>query len=165
MFNDIVVREAEFADAQALYDAHQDSVLNLCAGAYSKEQMSVWFSGRSPEMYRPALEARQILLAERGGRVIGFVGFVPGEVTLLFVRHEAVGLGLGKHLFTLGSMKAESGFAGPLTVVATINAQAFYQGQGFVPVEEDTFVRGVPEIHFSVIKMQRPVTIQWQGKQ
>jgi len=155
MFNDIGIREAEFADAEALFEAHQDSVLNMCAGDYTEEQMNVWFSGRSPEIYWPALEARQIWLAEKGNRVIGFVGFEPGEVTLLFVRQEAVGLGLGKHLFALGAKKAESGFIGPLTVVATKNARQFYQAQGFVPVEEETFVRGDPEIHFSVVKMQR----------
>jgi GNAT superfamily N-acetyltransferase len=155
MLHDMVIREAQLTDAKALFDAHQDSVLNLCSGAYSEEQMNAWFLGRSPEIYRPALEARQIWLAERGDRVMGFVGFAPGEVTLLLVRQEAVGLGLGKHLFALGTEKATSGFAGPLTVVATMNSWTFYQSQGFVPVAEESFVRGEPEMHFSVVRMQR----------
>jgi GNAT superfamily N-acetyltransferase len=156
MLNDFVVRQAQLADADALFEAHQDSVLNLCTGAYSPEQMNAWFSGRSAQMYRPALEARQIWLAERSDQVMGFVGFAPGEVTLLFVRPAAAGLGLGKRLFALGMRKAASAFAGPLTVVATLNSWKFYQGQGFVPVAEESFARGQPEVHFPVVRMQRP---------
>lgn len=157
MLNECIVRQAQLADADALFEAHQDSVLNLCAGAYSQEQMNAWFAGRSPEIYRPALDARQIWLAERSDRVMGFVGFAPGEVTLLFVRQAAAGLGLGKQLFALGARKAGSDFAGPLTVVATMNSRKFYQSQGFVPIAEESFVRGEPEIHFPVIRMQRPL--------
>lgn len=155
MVTDLVIREAELADSEALYEAHKDSVQNLCAGAYSEAHLAVWFEGRSPEIYRPAIEAHQIWLAEQHGRILGFVGFAPGEVTVLFVRKEAAGLGIGKHLFALGAAKAESGFPGPLTVVATQNSQLFYQARGFLPVEEQTFVRGNPEMHFKVVKMQR----------
>lgn len=155
MGSDFIIREASMADAQALYEAHQDSVLNLCVGAYTEEQLAVWFEDRSPEMYRPAIEAQQIWLAEQSGRVLGFVGFALGEVTLLFVRREAAGLGLGKQLFALGVAKAESGSNGPLTVVATQNSQQFYQSQGFRPVGEEALVRGKEKILVRVVKMQR----------
>jgi len=155
MIRDLTVREAGITDLQALFEAHLDSVKNLCAGAYSQQQLAVWFEGRSPEIYRPAIEAHQIWLAERQGRVLGFVGFVPGEVTLLFVRKEASGLGLGKHLFKLGLAKAESGFTGSLTVVATQNSQPFYQNHGFLPVEDLALVRGKAEIKIKVVRMER----------
>ena len=150
------------ADAQAIFDTHRDSVYGLCSGAYTETQLQVWFEGRTPEMYRSAIEGRQVWLVERDGRVLGFVGFVPGEVTLLFVRHDAAGIGLGKRLFAFGLEIAEAGFDGPLTVVATRNSQRFYQAHGFAAVESQTFVRGQPEQHFEVVKMQRPpgVTLQ-----
>jgi len=160
MASDILIREARLVDAEALFEAHQDSVSKLCAGAYSEVQLATWFEDRSPDIYWPAIEARQIWLAEQNGRVLGFVGFAPGEVTLLFVRQEAAGRGLGKRLFAFGVAKAESGFKGPLTVVATQNSQRFYQGHGFLPVEEETFVRGKAEIQFKVIKMQRGVAAE-----
>jgi putative acetyltransferase len=155
MTSDFSIREAGMADAEALFEAHQDSVDSLCAGAYSEAQLAVWFEGRSPEIYRPAIEAHQIWLAEQSGRVLGFVGYAVGEVTLLFVRKEAAGVGLGKRLFALGLQKAESGFTGPLTVVATQNSQRFYQSHGFVPIEEEALVRGKAEIQIKVVKMQR----------
>src|SRR5450830_1469648 len=155
MIRDLTIREAGITDLQTLFEAHLDSVQNLCGGAYSPQQLAVWFEGRSPEIYRPAIEAHQIWLAERQGRVLGFVGFVPGEVTLLFVRKEVSGLGLGKHLFKLGLAKAEAGFTGPLTVVATQNSQPFYQSHGFLPVEELALVRGKAEVKIKVVRMQR----------
>jgi len=154
---DLIIREAGLADAVALFDAHQDSVFNLCAGAYSEQHMRVWFAGRSPAIYQPALEARQIWLAEQGNRILGFVGFVPGEITLLFVRPEVTGSGLSARLLALGAEKAESGCSGFLTVIATQNSQRFYQRHGFIPVAEEFFARGEPEMHFNVVRMQRPI--------
>lgn len=155
MASDFIIREAGMADAQALFEAHQDSVQNLCAGTYSEAQLAVWFEDRSPEIYRPDIEAKLIWLVERSSRVLGFVGFAPGEVKLLFVRKEAAGLGLGKRLFSLGLQRAESGFSGPLTVVATHNSRSFYEKHGFVPVGKDDLVRGKAEIRIQVVKMQR----------
>ena len=122
MGSDFIIRKAVLADSQTLFKAHQDSVQNLCSGAYSEAQIAVWFEGSSPEIYRPAIEAHEIWLAERSGRVLGFVGFAPRQVTLLFVRKESAGLGLGKRLFALGLETAESGSTEPLTVVATQNS-------------------------------------------
>ncbi len=150
------LREAKLSDAQALFEAHVDSVQNLCTGAYSEEQLAVWFEDRSPEIYRTAIETGQIWLAEQDGSVLGFVGFQAGEITLLFVRRRASGLGIGERLFRLGMQKAESGFGGPLTVVATENSRSFYQKFGFVPVCRDFFVRGKQDVHIDVVVMRRP---------
>ena len=160
MSEDIIFREAVLADAQALFEAHQDSVQNLCSEAYTETQLALWFEDRTPHIYRPAIEARQLWLAESGSRVLGFVGFVPGEVTVLFVRKEAAGAGLGSRLFTLGLERASSGYVGPLSVVATMNSQPFYRKHGFFPIEEDALVRGKAGIQIKVVKMQRLLAAQ-----
>ncbi len=151
-----VLREADTRDADAIFCCHRDSVLALCAPAYSPLHMAVWFDGRTPQIHQSTIAARQLWVAEQGGAIQGFVGFVPGEVTLLFVRAQAVGQGLGRKLLALGIQKAEQGFSGALTVVSTLNAQAFYEAHGFVAVEAQTFVRGAPELHFDVVRMERP---------
>lgn len=149
------LRTATLADAPALFDAHQDSVLNLCAAAYTPQQMQTWFEGRTAEIHRPFIEAGQILLAERQGRVLGFAGFVPGEMTLLFVRPEAAGTGLGSLLCREALARAAVGHDGPLTVVATRNAQGFYERHGFVAVGESFFTRGEAALRYEVVTMQR----------
>jgi ribosomal protein S18 acetylase RimI-like enzyme len=151
----ITLRPAVLEDSQALFEAHQDSVLNLCADAYTPLQMQTWFEGRTPAIHHPAIEAGQIVLAERQGRILGFFGFIPGEVTLLFVRPEAAGSGLGNRLLRLAIERAEAGHDGPLLVVATRNSQAFYERHGFVAVEASFFVRGAAEMRFEVVDMRR----------
>lgn len=152
----LTIRPAQLADAPALFEAHQDSVLQLCKGSYSAEQMGIWFEDRTHEAHHPAIEAGQVLLAEHRGRVLGFVGFVPGEVTLLFVRPEAVGTGLGGRLLALAMEHARVGHDGPLTVIATRNARRFYEKHGFTVVGESFFVRGASQMRFEVLEMQRP---------
>jgi N-acetylglutamate synthase-like GNAT family acetyltransferase len=151
---DLRIGPAALDDLRAIFDAHQDSVSNLCADSYSPAQMQTWFEGRTLDIHRPAVEAGQLLIAEQQGRVLGFVGFVPGEVTLLFVRPEAAGCGLGSRLLMLGVERAELGHAGPVVVVATRNSKRFYEKHGFAAVEESFFVRGVAELRFETVNMR-----------
>ncbi|MCC9648158.1 hypothetical protein LOC64_14220 [Rubrivivax sp. JA1029] len=109
----ITLRPAVLADAPAVYDAHRDSVLHLCAEAYTPAQMAAWFEGRSAAIHHPGIEAGRMTLAERDGRVLGFCAAVPGEVTLLFVRPEAAGSGLGGHLLHVAVLRARQGHDGP----------------------------------------------------
>ena len=118
----ITFRHAKLGDAVALFEAQQDAVLGQCQGAYSQAQIERWFEGRTHEIHHAAIRARQILLAEIQGRVVGFVGFIPGEVTLLFVRTRFAGSGLGSRLFAKAIERAAVGHEGPLTVVATKNS-------------------------------------------
>jgi GNAT superfamily N-acetyltransferase len=149
------IRPATLEDAQAVFEAHQDSVLHLCASSYTPAQLQTWFEGRTHEIHHPSIQAGRLFFAERGGRVHGFFGFAPGEVTLLFVRPEAAGSGLGTRLFALAVEHARRGHAGPLVVVATANSRRFYEKQGFSAVEESFFVRGATDMRFEVFKMQR----------
>jgi ribosomal protein S18 acetylase RimI-like enzyme len=151
----ITLRPAVLEDSQALFEAHQDSVLHLCADAYTPLQMQTWFEGRTHAIHHPAIQAGQIVVAERQGRILGFFGFIPGEVTLLFVRPEAAGSGLGNRLLRLAIERAEAGHDGSLLVVATRNSQSFYERHGFVAVEASFFVRGAAEMRFEVVDMRR----------
>jgi len=152
---EVTIRAADLEDSQAIFDAHQDSVLNLCTCSYTPAQLDTWFEGRTHEIHHPSIKARQLFVAEHNGRVLGFFGFSPGEVTLLFVRPEAAGSGLGSRLFDLAVEYAQAGHQGPVVVVATANSRRFYEKHGFATVEESFFVRGASEMHFEVFKMQR----------
>lgn len=152
----LTIRPALLADAPAVFAAHQDSVLKLCKDSYSAQQMAIWFEDRTHEVHHPAIEAGQVVLAEDQGRVLGFFGFVPGEITLLFVRPEAVGTGLSGRLLALAIDRARVGHAGPLTVLATRNARRFYEKHGFSVVAQTFFERGAAQVRFEVLEMQRP---------
>jgi GNAT superfamily N-acetyltransferase len=154
-----IIRRAGFEDATEVFAVHQRSVQALCAPDYSAEHMATWFTGRSADIYLPALQAGQLWVAEADGQILGFVGAEPGEVTLLFVAPEAAGRSIGGRLFEFALQRASENFPGPLTVIATRNSVSFYRRYGFVGVEELSFVRGDPPLHYPVVKMVRnPVT-------
>ena len=155
MSTGIVIRKALLEDAPAVFEAHKDSVLNLCATSYTAAQLDTWFKDRTHEIHYPSIASGQLFVAERSGRVLGFFGFCPGEVTLLFVRPEAAGSGLGSRLFCLAVQHAQAGARESVIVVATANSQRFYEKHGFTVTEESFFVRGAAEVQFAVFKMQR----------
>jgi GNAT superfamily N-acetyltransferase len=86
--------------------------------------------------------------------VLGFVGLAPGEVSLLFVRPEAAGAGLGRRLMNIALDKAPCGHDGTLKVVATLNARRFYERLGFLAVGASHFERGEPPMRYEVVDMQ-----------
>lgn len=150
------IRSAAVDDAPALFEVHRRAVRTLCADAYSPAHIAAWFEGRSPDMYLPWLRAGRIWLAEAEGRIVGFTGAVPGEVTLLFVSPELAGRGIGRLLLEFALARAAEGFSGPLTIIATRNATSFYESYGFTPVEDQVLTRGSPPLYYPVVKMQRP---------
>ncbi len=149
------IRRATPDDAAAVFAVHQRSVHALCAADYPPGHIAAWFTGRSPVMYARTIAAGQMWVADAAGRLLGFAGAEPGEVTLLFVAPEAAGQGVGRRLFEFALARASQGFDGPLTVVATKNSAAFYARFGFVAVEDQAFIRGEPPLHYPVVKMLR----------
>jgi predicted N-acetyltransferase YhbS len=147
-------RVANNADAAAIFEVHQASVHGLCKEKYSAEHLAAWFQDRTPDIYSPAISEGGILVAEHEGRVLGFVGAEPGEVTLLFIRPEVVGKGLGHRLFELGLSMARASFNGAVVVVATTNSEKFYERWGFLAVEQQSFSRGQQQLLYPVVKMR-----------
>ncbi len=91
----------------------------------------------------------QVLFAERDGQVVGFVSLLPGysswagKPTLtvhdLFLREAARGLGAGRALLAAAAREAVARGAARMDVNVlhwNTPARAFYQGLGFVQLED-----------------------------
>ena len=150
------IRVATPADAASILATHKASVAVLCAGHYSPEHMDSWFRDRGADIYAPAIERQRLWLVEAQGKVRGFVGFEPGEVTLLFVSPEASGKKLGSALFEFGLARAREDATAAVFVLATKNSVSFYARHGFEVEEEQSFVRGTGNLHYPVLRMKRP---------
>jgi GNAT superfamily N-acetyltransferase len=150
---EIAIRQAGSRDAGAIFAVHKDSVQALCAAHYGPDHMRLWFEDRAPAIYDPYIAAGRLWVAEADGRVLGFVGTDPGEIALLFVGPASAGFGIGARLLAFGILKAREDFAGPVTVIATLNAEAFYARHGFRKVADDVFERGDPPLHYPVARM------------
>lgn len=111
-----LLRPACPGDGQAAFDVTQASVRELAKGHYSPQQIAGWMGERTAETYEALIAKGQMVVAEQGGKIVGFVDSEPGEVTRLFLLAGAAGSGLGKRLLEIGIQNARLGHEGPIKV-------------------------------------------------
>ena len=127
------IRAAVTGDAEAVWRVHTTSVRELCAGWYTVEEITVWTGRLLPEAYRRAIEAHVMVVAERGGDVVGFgeLDLERGEIVAVYVLPSVAGRGVGADL--LGHLEETARAAGRarLSLCASLNAEAFYAHRGW----------------------------------
>ncbi len=85
------------------------------------------------------LSAEMTLLATGNGLVVGFIAFKRGNhLSLLFVRKEFAGQGIGRELFTRCSVDLDE-----ITVNSSDLAVGFYQRVGFIQTGDRFFNNGI----------------------
>jgi GNAT superfamily N-acetyltransferase len=137
----VTLRPATADLIECLFEIHRDAVTNGCRSHYSDDQISRWFEGRSPRIYLDAIESQAIWIAEMDRNILGFTEYWPGSVSMLFVRSEAAGMGVGALLLDFAVTAARQDHDGNITVEATLNAQKFYEKHGFVKTGENCLLR------------------------
>lgn len=149
--DEITIRQTTAADVEAVTDCvHQ---------AY---QHYVARIGREPgpmlDNYAEVIAARDVCVAERGGRVIGVLVVGPAEEGFLLdniaVRPEAQGLGLGRRLLDLAETRArEAGFSSIYlyTHEMMTENQDIYRKRGYVEYDRRT------EIGLARVFMRKPL--------
>jgi GNAT superfamily N-acetyltransferase len=150
---ELLIRQAVIADADALFEVHQDAIYGVSASHYGREHMRIWFEGRTSAIYESAIREGRVWLAESDRQILGFVGIAAGEIFWLYVRASAAGLGIGTRLLDLAIRKIQDAFRGPVKVTSLLNAESFYARLGFVKISDDMFERGNPPLSYPVVKM------------
>jgi GNAT superfamily N-acetyltransferase len=126
-----VLRPARGGDGEAVLEVTRLSVAGLARNHYSAEQIAGWMGERTPAYYEDLIAHGRMVVAERGGVIVGFVDSEPGELTRLFILPDASGYGLGRRLLQIGIEHARRGLDGSIRVEATLNAVDFYKHFGF----------------------------------
>jgi len=152
--DDFALRPAGPGDGSAVFDITWRSVKGLATGHYSADQVAGWMGERTAAFYEGLIAAGNMVVAERDGRIVGFVDAAPGEVTRLFILPEVAGAGLGKRLLDIGIAKASADHVGPIRVESTINAESFYRRQGFRPMGKGTFSHGLGGDPIEIVHME-----------
>jgi L-amino acid N-acyltransferase YncA len=132
----LTIRPARTSDAIAMMDVHREAILSKAAGHYPQSTLDEWALGATPD--RVARIERQIadpefivLVAEAGGKVIGYGVAVPShqELRALYVRPNAIGR-VGKALLSELEKQAFR-TTEVLTCDASLNAVGFYRANGY----------------------------------
>ncbi|WP_333291972.1 MULTISPECIES: GNAT family N-acetyltransferase [unclassified Microcoleus] len=91
------------------------------------------------ELRARILSSEKTLVATWNGIIVGFIAFRRGNhLSLLFVRREFGGQGIGRELFTRCSNDIEE-----ITVNSSDAAVGFYQKVGFVQSGDRFFAKGI----------------------
>lgn len=152
--DDFVLRPARAGDGAALHMVTWSSVRSLAAGHYSAHQLDIWMGSRMADWHERLIMTGQTIVAERSGKIEGFVHTLPGEINRLFLLPEASGRGLGRRLLELGLSHARQGHPGPIRLVALLNAVTFYEHFGFRSVERGYYPPEVADGAAEMVKME-----------
>jgi GNAT superfamily N-acetyltransferase len=142
----IRIRRAIRSDASAIHALHTMSVTTLCLTHYPAELIQRWIKGRTPEGYFEGIDPGAMFVCEKDEEMAGFGHAVPGEIVAVFVDPRYVGQGIGSRLLAHGLAMARSGFAGPIKVISTLNAESFYARHGFRPTNRYSVIRNDTEV-------------------
>jgi GNAT superfamily N-acetyltransferase len=148
------IRTAQRADAPAIYAIHRASLMTLCATHYSREQLQCVFANKTVEGYYEAIDRAEMFVCERDSQIAGFGHAIPGEVVAVFVRPDVVRQGIGSKLLNHAIQCARYEHTGPVKVIATLNAQSFYEHRGFLEISRYALLCG--DINFPVVEMAFP---------
>ncbi len=144
-----VLRPAVPADAPALVAVWRRAVLA------THDFLAPGDVDRYEGVVRAGLPQLTVTVAERQGRVRGFVAVDGDRVEMLFVDPDAARQGVARALLEWAVATATADGATELTTHASITARPFFEAHGFVVVAEQHPVRrGVTLTNY---RMRRPL--------
>ncbi len=126
------LRRARLADAPAIARVMRAAIRGLAKGTYPPRQLAAWAS--LPALYHAwAMTAggERYVVAERGGRLVGYAARRGREVTAVFVSPAHARAGIGAAL--LRRIEADARRAGVASafVRAARGAVPFYEAEGY----------------------------------
>ena len=152
MQKEFTLRQASRTDAQEIHALHTASVTTLCTTHYSSDLISRWIEKRTPESYYEGIDKGEMFVCETEGEIVGFGHAVPGEVVAIFVHPARVRQGVGSFLLSHGLEIARRAHQGPIKLIATLNAEAFYERHGFAATKRYSVKRN--NVDVPVVEME-----------
>jgi putative acetyltransferase len=146
----LVVRPVRAGEAPVLAEVYHAAVHEGAASAYSAEQRAAWSpAAPSGDGWAARIAGADTLVAERDGRVLGFMAWEPakGWIDLAFVRPEAMGTGVAAALYAVIEGRARAVRIARLSVDASELARPFFARQGWRVVAREEVVRGGVTLH------------------
>ncbi|GAC1029333.1 GNAT family N-acetyltransferase [Pseudomonas sp. No.21] len=135
-----LIRTATPDDAAAISQVVLTALAESNARDYPPKVIASVQANFGPEQVRGLLAAREVLVAEEAGCVIGTASLDGDVVRTVFVAPGAQGLGVGRRLMEQVEALARERGVAVLKVPSSITAEGFYAGLGFQAVQQ--IIRG-----------------------
>jgi putative acetyltransferase len=136
---EIRTRRATSKDADAIAQAHVDSIRSIGPDFYSSEVVEAWGFGLNPDLYVQAMdggEAFFVATGELDGEKV-VLGFATHRIdddqdgASVYVRGRVVRRGIGTALLRLAEEHARTRGAKTIAIQASLAGVAFYKANGF----------------------------------
>lgn len=146
MEDDLTIRDAIEGDVDDIYNIHTEAIRKKCSSHYGTEDIDVWVARQNKAKYLPSIAAREIVVAEKLGKVVGFGHLLDCkesdwktmQIRGLFVLPDCGVKGVGSALMKELEKRARDCSADCLIVQSSLNAVEFYRKCGFIPLELTT---------------------------
>ena len=137
------IRLAERSDADAIADAHRDSIQTVGAPYYPADTVAGWLEGVAADLYLEAMDRGEVFFVATGdvdGKrlVLGFSSdySIDGSThgTSVYVRGLAARQGLGTALLRTAESHALANGGRAVQIEASLAGAAFYEVHGYVEI-------------------------------
>jgi ribosomal protein S18 acetylase RimI-like enzyme len=139
-FADVVIRQAERSDVDAIADAHRDSIRSLGIEFYARTDVDAWQDGLTGDLYVKAMDAGEVFFVATGTLdgstlILGFSSdyLIEGTThgTSVYVRGAAARRGIGTALLRRAEAHAAGCGARSIHIEASLAGYEFYRANGF----------------------------------
>ncbi len=153
---DTIVRAARLQEVDELIAIKTRSIMQLCGTHYSAEILQSRVEESKLLDYPTAVRDKEILVAERSGKVVGYVWINSVfDMKELYVEPENIRQGVGTALLLEGINRITRVGIGRFIIDALLNSVPFYQRHGFKPRRESHIHNSVTGKIFTVMEMER----------
>ena len=136
---EVQTRRAGPNDAEAIAEAHLDSIRSIGPAFYPPEVVATWGSGLTPDIYVKAMEGGEVFFIATGyidsePAVLGFSTHRVDDAqdsTSVYVRGGAARRGIGTTLLRLAEQHALAHGATSIQIQASLAGVEFYTANGF----------------------------------
>jgi len=127
------VRRARAEDGHGIHVAHTAAIRETCRTHYEPAEIEVWAARTTPRNYDDDMAARDVVVGELDGRIVGFgvLDVHDAEVRAVYVHPAAGRRGVGRRL--LDALEALARLRGLSRVCldSSLNAVPFYAAAGW----------------------------------
>src|SRR3989344_377211 len=147
VLNNIVIRRAQISDAEAIHNAHMESINEICVKDHTSDEIRVW-GGRTfdPAIRLPGIQNQFYLVAESNGIIEGFCqlktsfkdNLKSAHLFGFYITPKILKKRVGDALMQLVFEYCESENIKLITLKSSITSFGFYQKYGFIQTGELT---------------------------